>query len=289
MPGTNKPIYESPDLSPSEFELFRKLIYQRAGIALSDNKSLLVSSRLARRLRGLSLPTFRDYHRLLQQPDQAAELQTAIDLLTTNETYFFRESRHFDVIADHARNHGRSQGPYRIWSAACSSGEEPYGLAMVLNERLGESGWEIVASDLSATMLARAREARYDIAAARQIPPAYLRRYCLKGTGAFDDTLLIQRHLRSRVSFDQVNLNEALPPLGLFDAILIRNVMIYFDAETKQRVVDRLLSVLRPGGLLIVSHAESLNGITGPLIKVSPSIYQRPGRVEVDYRRRQLP
>jgi len=289
VPGTNKPVYESPELSPSEFELFRKLIYQRAGIALSDNKSPLVSSRLARRLRGLSLPTFRDYHRLLQQPDQAAELQTAIDLLTTNETYFFRESRHFDVIADHARSRGRSQGPYRIWSAACSSGEEPYGLAMVLSERLGEAGWEIFASDLSASMLVRAREARYDIAAARQIPPAYLRRYCLKGTGEFDDTLLVQRSLRSRVSFGQVNLNEALPSLGWFDAILIRNVMIYFDADTKQRVVDRLLSILRPGGLLIVSHAESLNGIVGPLNKVSPSIYQRPAQPEADHRRRQLP
>jgi len=265
---------ELPALTDSEFRQFRSFIFRVAGISMSDAKRPLVSGRLAKRVRQRGTPSYDAYFQLIQR-DQA-ECQMAVDLLTTNETYFFREPKHFDFLREQVLPNWDRRQPLRLWSGACSSGEEPYTLAMTLAEGLGERPWEIVASDLSTRVLAKARNAQYPLVEAENIPPALLRRYCFKGVGDNDGTFLVDPRLTARIAFRQINLNNSLPELGTFDIIFLRNVMIYFDVPTKRQVVARLVRHLRPGGYFFVSHSESLNGVTDALKMVSPSIYQRP-------------
>jgi chemotaxis protein methyltransferase CheR len=265
-----------PLLSDQEFRQFQAMIYDIAGISLSDAKKPLVSGRLAKRVKQYGLVSYGDYFRLLMQQDQRAELQNAIDLLTTNETYFFREPKHFDFLRQHIADLQRPGRAFRVWSAASSSGEEPYTIAMVLADMLGDAPWEVVGSDISTRVLDTARKGHYPMKRIEGIPKHCLSKYCLKGVGPQEGTFLIDRSLRSRVSFQQVNLNESLPKLGEFDVIFLRNVMIYFDMETKRQVVARMLPLLRPGGYFFVSHSESLNGINETLRVVTPSVYRKP-------------
>ena len=265
---------EVPALTDSEFQQFRSFIFKVAGISMSDAKRPLVSGRLAKRVRQRGTPSYEAYFQLIQR-DQA-ECQMAVDLLTTNETYFFREPKHFDFLRDKVLPNWDRRQSLRLWSGACSSGEEPYTLAMTLAEGLGERPWEIVASDLSTRVLAKARSGQYPLTEAEGIPPALLRRYCFKGVGENEGTFLVDPRLAARISFRQINLNSTLPELGVFDIIFLRNVMIYFDVPTKRQVVERLVRTLRPGGYFFISHSESLNGVTDLLKMVSPSIYQRP-------------
>ena len=210
------------------------------------------------------------------QGTEAVELQTALDLLTTNETYFFREPKHFDFLRTEVLPHAQPGRTFRLWSAASSSGEEPYSLAMTLADGLPKTPWEIVASDISTRVLEIARIGHYPMERASHIAKHQLSRHCLKGTGSQEGTFLIDRSLLERVQFRQVNLNTALPKIGEFDAIFLRNVMIYFNMDTKREVVARMLPLLRPGGYFIVSHSESLNGITDKLKLITPSIYRKP-------------
>ena len=262
-------------LSDGEFLQFQGLLKRLAGIHLSPAKKALICGRLGKRLKHHGLANYGEYFRLLTGGQEAGELQIAIDLLTTNETYFFREPKHFDFLRERILPLRTPGSPFRVWSAACSSGEEPYSLAMLLAERLGGAPWEIVASDLSTRVLEKARGGLYPLERARNIPEAYLKSYCLKGTGQYAGNLLIERSLRERVRFLQVNLNEPLPRLGEFDLIFLRNVMIYFEPETKRRVVERLIPALKPGGHLLIGHSETLNGVTEGLHSVSPSIYRK--------------
>ncbi len=262
-------------ISDTEFGHFQRFIYDAAGISLSPGKKALVCGRLSKRLQARQLTTFSEYFRLLKSGD-AAEVQTAVDLLTTNETYFFREPRHFEMLRELAGAHrGRAQ-PLRVWSAACSSGEEPYSIAMVLADVLGDSGWELMGSDISVRMLERSRLGHYPLERTRHIPNAYLKRYCLRGIGEQSGTLLVDRTLRQRVSFRQVNLNAPLPAMPPFDVVFLRNVMIYFNAETKRQVVARIVSLLKPGGHFMIGHSESLNDISDAVVPVAPSIYRKP-------------
>jgi len=263
-------------LLDQEFSQFRDMIYRIAGISMSPAKKPLVSSRLAKRLKHHGMASYGDYLRLITSPLGKAELQVAVDLLTTNETHFFREPKHFDFLRQHvipARKTGRG---LRIWSAACSSGEEPYSIAMMLDEMLGSEPWEVVASDISMRILEKARSGLYPAERIAEIPKHYLSRYCLKGFGEHDGTLLIEQFLRDRVRFMQHNLTETAAKLGEFDVIFLRNVMIYFDQETKRQVVKRLLPLLRPGGYFLVGHSESLNGVTEDVKLVLPAIYRKP-------------
>ena len=198
-----------------------------------------------------------------------------IDLLTTNETYFFREPQHFDFLRDVAIKDRRGSGTFRIWSGASSSGEEAYSMAMVLAEHRSDGPWEVFGSDISMTVLARARAGIYTQERISGIPPAYLRKYCLKGVRSHEGKLLIDNALKQRVSFAQVNLTLPITGVGQFDVIFLRNVMIYFDAETKRKVVENMLPSLKPGGYFIVGHSESLNGITTRLKTLKPTIYQQ--------------
>ena len=261
-------------LSDGEFRQFRELIHRIAGISLSEAKKPLVSGRLSKRLRQHALPSYGAYFQRLQR-DQG-ELQMAVDLLTTNETYFFREPKHFDFLRERLAQADGWQRPLRVWSGACSSGEEPYSIALVLAEALGGRPWEILASDISQRVLQQASTGHYPLEDASGIPRPLLLQPCLKGVGQHAGQFTVTPALRTRMQFRQINLNAALPDLGLFDVIFLRNVMIYFDADTKRQVVQRLLAHLRPGGYFLVSHSESLNGITDALRVVKPSIYRKP-------------
>jgi chemotaxis protein methyltransferase CheR len=224
----------------------------------------------------LGIPSYAAYLDLLDSGTDPEEVQTAVDLLTTNETYFFREPRHFEFLRQQLRGmHVTSNQPVRIWSAAGSSGEEAYSIAMVLEDCLRGHAWEVVASDISARVLERARTATYPMERARNIPLEYLQRFCLKGQGPRENTLRIENALRRRVQFRQVNLNESLPPLGMFDFVFLRNVLIYFNADTRKRVVARVVCALKPGGWLLISHTESLYEATTALQAVAPSIYSK--------------
>lgn len=262
-------------ISDREFGNFQRFIFDAAGITLTSAKKALVSGRLAKRLHARQLDTFAAYFELLTSGEDAAEVQTAVDLLTTNETYFFREPKHFDLLRDTAAQ-ATGNAPFRVWSAASSTGEEAYSMAMVLADTLGSRPWEVMGSDISTRVLERARVGHYPLERGRHIPPPYLKRFCLKGIDAQAGTLLVQRELRQRVSFTQVNLNGPLPQLGSFDVIFLRNVMIYFNGDTKRQVVARVLAPLKRGGLFCIGHSETLNDVTDALVQVAPSIYRKP-------------
>lgn len=265
------------EIGDQEYAQFQRFLYERAGITLGDAKKILVTSRLSSRLAFLGIPSFAAYLSLLCTGTDPDEVQTAIDLLTTNETYFFREPRHFEFLREKLQGMSTSAAqPVRIWSAAGSSGEEAYSIAMVLEDCLRGRAWEVVASDISTRVLERARAGCYPLERARNIPLPYLQRFCLKGEGPRDNTLCIERALRRRVQFLQVNLNATLPPLGMFDFVFLRNVLIYFNTETRMRVVARVVSLLKPGGWLLISHTESLSDITVGVRAVAPSIFFKP-------------
>jgi chemotaxis protein methyltransferase CheR len=268
-----------PVLSDAEFELFRKLIYDAAGISMAPSKKALISGRLSKRLRELGYSTFRDYFNWIDKPhnDPAAqrERQNAIDHLTTNETYFFREEKHFDYIRDRLIPQwaGRS---VRLWSAASSSGEEAYTLAMVM-EKHHRGSWEIVGTDISTRVVASATRGQYPLLRAKNIARDYLRSYCLKGVGENEGTFRIDAKLRRKVSFRTGNLQEDLSSVGMFDLVMLRNVLIYFNVEIKKRVVANVLRQLKPGGCLMVGHSESLHGVSAAVQAVQPATYIKQG------------
>jgi len=263
-------------ITDNEFGLFQRFIYEAAGITLSSAKKALVCGRLAKRLQACDLGSYAEYFKLLSSGQAGDEVQTAVDLLTTNETYFFREPRHFELLREAALAAPARAQPFRVWSAASSTGEEAYSIAMVLAETLGDAAWEVTGSDISTRVLQRARQGHYPMERCRQIPTPYLKRYCLRGMGEQQGTLLVERALRQRVQFMQVNLNAALPRLAAFDVIFLRNVMIYFNGDTKRQVVARILETLKPGGYFCIGHSESLHDINNALQQVAPSIYRKP-------------
>jgi chemotaxis protein methyltransferase CheR len=261
-------------LHDHEFARFRQMIHSIAGISMSPAKKALVAGRLAKRLKHHSLNSYEAYFQLISKRQD--ELQVAVDLLTTNETHFFREQKHFDFLRQSVLPQYAAGRPLRIWSAASSSGQEAYSLAMLLADELGEVPWEVFGSDISTKVLDKARAALYPMEQAAEIPGAYLKAYCLKGVASQAGQFTLDPALLQRVRFQQINLNERLPQVGEFDIILLRNVMIYFEAETKRQVVARLLERLRPGGWFIIGHSESLNGLAHGLVAEKPSVYRKP-------------
>lgn len=265
-----------PPLTTGEFALFQRLIHESTGIHLGEAKKTLLVGRLGKRLRALGLSSFGEYYRHLTHNRANGEFQTMVDLVTTNETYFFREQQHFDFLRTLLANH-QAERPFHVWSAAASTGEEAYSLCMVLTDELGIDGnWTVSGTDISQSVLQTAARGRYELARVRGLPTAYLHRYCLKGIGSQSGSFVVDRRLRAHTRFLHLNLTTDLPRLGPFDLILLRNVMIYFDAPTKAGVIRRLADTLRPGGHLIVGHAETLNGLDQPLVQIRPTIYRKP-------------
>jgi chemotaxis protein methyltransferase CheR len=266
-------------LQLAEFRDFQRLIHQATGVSLADEKRTLVESRLARRLAAHRMDSYRDYLRLLESGADPGEQAAFVDLLTTHETYFLREPAHFEHLARLAQAHAAAR-PLRVWSAACSTGEEPYSIAMTLADAMGEDGFEVVASDVSGAVLARAATGLFPLERARRLSPACLRRHCLRGKQEYAGMLLVAPGLRRKVAFHQVNLDATLPAqaLGLFDVVFLRNVLIYFSEATRRAVLARVAALLRPGGHLYVGHAEAIRDPGRlALAKLAPAIYRKEG------------
>lgn len=245
---------------------------------MDPSKKAMVSSRLAKRLRFYGLDRYGAYFDLLSRGDHPEEKQILVDLLTTNETYFFREPTHFDFLQKTILPNWRRNGAFRVWSGASSSGQEAYSIAMVLADQLSSWSWEVMGTDVNTKVIKKARSGHYPMSRIDGIPKEYLRRFCLRGTGPYEGTLLIDAAIRKRVKFVHANLNTALPKLGQFDVIFLRNVMIYFNRETKKEIVRRILSLLKPGGYFLIGHSETLKGINDSVNMVAPTIYQKPNQ-----------
>jgi len=262
-----------------EFALFQWLICAASGIALGPQKKTLLMARLSPRMRALGIRSFSEYYRRLTAPDGDAELTQMLDCICTNETRFFREPRQFEFLkgdVSDALCRGRPRR-LRVWSAGCSTGEEPYSIAMTLVHHLPASGFslEIMASDLSTRALDHARRAIWPLARATEIPAEYFQNYMLRGTGPQQGNMKVAPEIRRLVSFSRDNLAHPTPPrLGRFDVIFCRNVLIYFNAETRAAVLSRLLSWLNPQGYLFLGHAETLGGVTDRMQTVMPAIYR---------------
>ncbi|HEX3058534.1 MAG TPA: CheR family methyltransferase [Usitatibacter sp.] len=243
--------------SPEHFRVITDRIYRFSGIKLPEAKREMVYARLARRLRSLGLASFDDYVRYLEA--EPSEWEHCTNALTTNVTSFFREEHHFRVLAEHAQARAGKAGAYRVWSAGCSTGEEPYSIAMTLADTLHASNYHIVASDLDTQVLATARHAVYPLGSVLKLPESRQKRFFLRGTGRNDGRARVRPEIASHVEFARVNLMDAEwgvePP---FDAIFCRNVMIYFDKPTQRRLIERYARMLSPGGLFFAGHAESL-------------------------------
>jgi len=265
-------------VSNEELALFQSLFKRRIGLNLTYEKKALLASRLGRRLSELRIASFRDYHDHItaRGAESAAELEHATDLITTNETGFFREPAHFEFLGRCIASRADASAPFRVWSAASSTGEEAYSAAMVLHDALGDAPWTVLGSDVSRRVLRIARRGMYPLSRCRHIPHDYLKRYCLRGLDEYEGQLLVERGLRERVSFLPLNLIDLPDTLGPFDLIFLRNVIIYFDVPTKAHVLRAVLGHLRPGGHLLTGHAESLLGIPVPLEAVASAIYRKP-------------
>jgi chemotaxis protein methyltransferase CheR len=262
-------------ISLQAYKTIREFIYNEAGIDLGDSKQMLVSSRLNKRLRHYQLENYDQYAELLLNK-KGIECQIAIDLLTTNETYFFREPEHFVALKKLVLEHHPHDRMFRLWSAASSSGEEAYSIAMVLDDFFGNKGkWAIFGSDINSVVIEKAKLGLYQCNRIDAIPQKFLRKYCLKGVGEYEDFLLIDKKLQSKTSFSEINLTKPLPDVGLFDVIFLRNLLIYFDAKTKEKIIRNLISKLRPKGLLFVGHSESLKTMDLPIDLIGPTTYQK--------------
>lgn len=265
------------EVSDQDMLLFQQLFKQTIGLHLPLSKKALLQSRLSHRLNELGLRGLAQYHRLISAADGAEERQRAIDLITTNETYFFREQSHFDFLTRELLPLWRDHEYLRVWSAASATGEEAYSLAMLLDNHRPAGSWSVFGSDISTRVLRFARRALYPMARGQNIPRPYLRRYCLLGTGEYEGHFLVQADLRAKVEFAQRNLTALHEhDDGQYDLIFLRNVIIYFDCDTKLQVLRDVIARLRPGGYLIVGHSESLHGMALDLLMHSPSIYRRP-------------
>lgn len=264
-------------LTDEVFRKFRALILKRAGISMSDAKRALVAGRLRKRLVALELDSYDAYYRYLEKDkkDLSGELRRFTDLLTTNETWFFREQRHFDFMREVLLQRDRSHA-VEIWSAACSSGEEPYSIAMTMAESHGlNRPWRILATDISSQVLTKARKGIYDRSKIKGLSENLMRRYMLKGVKQYQDYIAVAPELKKKVNFKPYNLISSPLPTIKFDFIFCRNVLIYFNQEHKQKVVQRMVDCLKPGGFLLPGHAESLHGFTSELRIIEPSIYQK--------------
>jgi len=271
-PGSLKP------LTAAEFEEIRRLAYEKFGLDLRRGKEELVSARLGRKIRESHCRSFREYYRLVLEDSTGEALIGMIDALATNHTGFLREPAHFEFMKERVLPALLSRPTIDIWSAACSTGEEPYTIAFTILEKMlpGDARLRILATDISTKALDSARRAVYPAERFNDFPAIWMRRFLLRGQGQWKGWYRMKPEVTGRVEFARLNLVEPLSHNRHFPLIFCRNVMIYFDKPTQERLVGRLAECLEPGGYLFVGHAESLTGVNHSLQYVRPAIYRKP-------------
>jgi chemotaxis protein methyltransferase CheR len=252
----------SVNITAAQFRKFSELVYHRSGIHLTESKQSLLQARLAKRLRALGLSSVDDYFRRLEKDEQ--EMVAFLDAVSTNHTYFFRESQNFECL---------HEGHLSIWCAASSSGEEPYSLAVHCLERGFRPS--ILATDISTRMLAAGERGVYEAAKGKGIPPDLLKKYFQKGVGSWSGYIRVKEKVRRMVTFKRFNLLTDTAPEEGFDVIFCRNVLIYFDRSVKEEVINRLYRALKRSGYFIVGGAESLHNLRHPYRYVAPSVYMK--------------
>jgi chemotaxis protein methyltransferase CheR len=287
--GLEQPPHLS--VSPALFEKFQKLIYAETGIWLGNSKTALLCGRLFRRLRTLEINSLQSYYECVSQPEQHEERARMIDAITTNETRFYREPRQFEFLVQRVFPHWQADAErglrsrrVKIWSAGCSSGEEPYTVAMLLARHLpAEQGWDtrILATDISTRVLEKARKGIYPIVRSAELPKDLLHAFMLRGMAERQGEMKVKAEIQQMIDFQRLNLDRESDLVeGPFDAIFCRNVLIYFDSASKQRVVTSLIRHLMANSLLFVGHAENLTTVFPQLRSLEPTIYTKTGNNE---------
>jgi chemotaxis protein methyltransferase CheR len=272
------------ELSDKDFALFRDLVYNKCGINLHEGKKELVRARLGKRLRQTQFKSFREYYEAIVGDASSDELVHMLDAISTNLTSFFREIKHFDFLEKHVLSPGAKGWPQsagatiHVWSAGCSSGEEPYSLFMCFNEVLEKRAIsvQIMATDISTRMLATAQSGVYHESRVRTVPAATLRKYFQKGQGKWAGHYRAKDFMRNAIEFKRFNLMAPFPFAGKFQVIFCRNVMIYFDKFVQEQLVNKFYDCLSDGGYLFIGHSESLMSINHRFKYVRPTIYLRP-------------
>ncbi|HWD00317.1 MAG TPA: protein-glutamate O-methyltransferase [Candidatus Sulfopaludibacter sp.] len=267
-------------LTAREFAIVSALAREQFGLELGTGKEQLAAARLGKLMRKRGFRVFRDYYRHVQSDQTGAALAELIDELTTNHTSFFREPAHFDFLVQHVFADQTARVPMRIWSAACSTGEEPYTIALTARERLGAQSPAlpaVLATDISTRVLETARKGMYRADRFQDGVAPWLRKHLLCGENQWQGWYRMRPEILEMVQFRRVNLIEPLPDVGRFTVIFCRNVMIYFSRTTQEQVVNRLAACLEPGGYLFVGHSESLTGIEHGLQQIQPAVYQKRG------------
>ncbi|UPG84705.1 protein-glutamate O-methyltransferase CheR [Luteibacter aegosomatis] len=272
---------QGPSLGDAEFGFLREFVLQQCGISLGEHKRQLVQGRLLRRLRALNLSGFAAYCDLLRR-DPASELGELASCISTNVTSFFREMHHYDLLVDELLPRWFDEkrgGRLRIWSAGCSTGEEPYALAMVLAEALERTGTtidaKILATDLSPQALETARKGVYPVDRLGGVSEARRKRWFQRGEGSYDGYARVHPRLRELVTIQPLNLLHEWPMQGKFDAIFCRNVVIYFDKPTKQRLFSRYAGMLESRGYLFLGHSESMYGLSDDFDLIGRTVYRK--------------
>lgn len=271
-------------LSEKDFLILRNFIYKQCGINLLPSKKILLESRLRKRLTALNMHSFEVYiHHLMSSVGLEAELVKMIDAVTTNKTDFFREPGHFqfmndNIIPEWLNTQARQRKQFKVWSAACSTGEEPYTIAMVLQDASAKYDFDyhIVGSDISTRALEKAVHAIYRESAVSMIPLPVRKRYLLRSKDQTEPRVRIAPLLRTKVEFKRLNLiDKTLEMDSDFDLVFCRNLLIYFDRITQERVLQKLADKVRSGGYLLIGHSESIYSMNLPLRQIQPTIFQR--------------
>ena len=271
---------ESFDFTDQHFDSLRELVYELTGISMSDHKKDLLYGRLTRRLRVLRLDSFDDYYKLLKN-NPGNELQNFINAVTTNLTSFFREKHHFDYLRDKVipeKINDNSLRGMRVWSAGCSTGEEPYSIAMQLRESIPDIdslGIKIMASDLDTNVVQTASLGVYDAKRVEGMDPARIKRWFQRGTGSNQGMVRVRKELRDMIDFQQVNLMQGWPVKEGVDVVFCRNVVIYFDKQTQKVLFNRFASIIKPGQHLFIGHSETLHKLTDEFDLIGKTIYRR--------------
>ena len=272
-------IQNTHEVSDEDFNFIRDLVYKLSRISIGPNKRVMVLSRISRRMRALQLDSIKAYCDYIKKPVGSKELCALIDAISTNHTYFFREAQHFSYLTKQILNKRNEQSlsSFKVWSAASSSGEEPYSFGMALMEHTRSTSgfnWRMDATDISTTVLERAKKACYPAHMLERVPDDYIKNYCTKK--ASDETFTISKDIQRRIQFQQANLFELPASIASdYDLIVCRNVMIYFDRTTREQLIGSLTRRLKPNGTLFVGHSESLNGIHTNLKMICPAIYKK--------------